>query len=91
FSFRNLLFYSQSGTALMSASIRALNLGLVLDWYFGMFTTHTTVVSTVVVYFDSLSVKAVIVEMDLLLEFFVTLSEKGSVHGGSRLRVREET
>ena len=69
-----------------------LNLGLVLDWYFGMFTTHTTDVSkSYVVYFDSQCVKAVIVEMDLLLEFFVTLSEKGSVHGGSRLRVREET
>jgi hypothetical protein len=34
---------------------------------------------------------AVVVKVDLLLELFVSLSEMGSVHVGSRLRVRGET
>jgi hypothetical protein len=35
--------------------------------------------------------KAAVMEVDLLLEFFLTMLKRGSVHEGSRFRVREET
>ena len=42
----------------MSASMRVLYLGRVLDWYFGMFTTHSADVVEVVVCF----VRIIVVE-----------------------------
>jgi hypothetical protein len=35
--------------------------------------------------------KAAVMEVDLLLEFFLTMLKRGSVHEGSRFRIREVT
>jgi hypothetical protein len=33
------------------------------------------------------NIKAAVVDVDLLFKFFITLSERGNIHGGSRLKV----